>query len=377
MKNELAANYDSQLVNDGFIQTQTVSESTKLLRGAADLVTSSQRSYESDVRIFNLWCAENLSASHLPNVIDLINFISDQYQGKFTELDLKAGKLNHGRQIAISTLQRRKSFILKYLAVLYESKGLIFTPPVSHMIELRKTFKSLKNLPPQKNPYNEKMRGARYPLRSGDIKHIMTYLFNLEHKSFGVIRDRALIAFLYVSGARESEIVGKRGIRICDLELQDDHIDYVRARLKIGSAQRDFPGRINQGSSAATCPVKAVTDYLNTLKSFYPTHVNRDSEMPLFLRVNRNKMPFSDPKALNEDSVDDILVRLCKESKLFEDEPHKLNKIAGHSSRIGCIIELTETGSNHGDIQAVTGQSLNTITGYQKQRIIRGNSGNL
>jgi len=368
--------HDIQEIGANSSTTPTLSENAKDIFRENSKLKSTRENYNSDVKYFLIWFNQFVYEDRPPCTVDIINFLTDQYNGDATKYNKETKTLSKGLQISVSSLDRKRWGILKYFDVAkipYSQR---------EKIELRDFIGKLREKGEQQNPCRPTGRGQKEPLRAQDIISLLTAPIHETKTEFVRLRDKAIIATAYVSGARESEILGDRGLRFKDVTIYSEYIEIMRAILKRGDSKRDHNCIINKGSNHKTCPytiIKQYYDYLkqNDIESEFKAYLlanNIQGELPFFLRASRYgkiTRTFSGIKA----TAFDGLLRVTGASAGMDEE--KLKSISGHSTRNGLIVTLLEQDTTHEAIQDITGQTFETISHYGKKHKKKGTAGGL
>lgn len=332
-----------------------LSESALAILEISSTATDTEKQYRSHFRIFERWLAHNnlsLPVTHL----ELINFIADQFYGRLVTYDQERGILLDGQPIASSTIDARRWGILKVLA----SKGVRFTSEQRESIsQYIARIKLISN-----QQASERKRGQAAPLRWPLVEKMMVCDRITNQSNFKRLRDRALLAFMAVSGCRESEAVGETGVRLKDFFIYDDRINYQRNIRKLGHRDYGHRGSIARGTDSESSPyqaIKAYCDYVKKLPNVTPT-------TKLFIRAKRNGQPFKvkegDYAALGQSKIDEYLRDWAYSSGM---PLEFVECVSGHSLRIGLAVDQVEQGHSYEYISQITGQTRDTVERYAKQ----------
>ncbi len=344
-QNEIAA-YDPSKLSD---------EAKGIIEVAAS-ATGTIKQYRSDYKVFIRWLTQVGGHAAHPTHIDLINFMAAQLSGKLTEF--KGGRLVDGGMIAPATIDRRRWGIVKTL----KAKGISFT--AEQLDSIAEYMRKVKMQPEQRKP--AKRRGQSAPLRWADVELLMQSDMIERQTTFVRLRNKALLAFMAVTGCRESEALGENGIRLRDFTFEPNHIRYFRMVLKQGLRSYSFEGFVGKGKNASTCPYMAIKNY-HELVSKHPLST---PDTKLFLRANNQGRPYvrmgsnQQLVAMGERSVDDFLRNAAISAGLGI---QRAKQISGHSIRMGLVVGNVEKGMTFEQISQITGQSVSTVERYAKQ----------
>lgn len=163
------------------------------------------------------------------------------------------------------------------------------------------------------------------------------------------MRDRALILLGFAGGFRRAELVA----------LQCAHLTFVNAgleafveRSKTDQEQKGHWKMVAYGSDPATCPVRAVKDWIE---------LSGLVDGPVFRPINRHEQ--LGPKALTGHAVAVIVKQLAGKAGLRTPE------LSGHSLRAGFVTAAASGGADYPSIMDQTGHgSLNTVHGYNRRK---------
>jgi site-specific recombinase XerD len=186
-------------------------------------------------------------------------------------------------------------------------------------------------------------RGKR-PVLTTDLRRMLEML----PETPAGIRDRALLVAGYAGAFRRSELVG---LDITDLEFGREGL---KANVQRSKTDQEGQGRrvgLPYGKHAATCPVRAVQDWLEVLA---------ESSGPLFRPIDRHG--HIGPGRLTGRAVALILKRAAGAAGLAADD------LAGHSLRSGLATAAAAAGVSERAIMAQTGhRSLTTVRRYIRE----------
>ena len=266
IKKYKSTTHDLSVIDANLGQTPALSKSTlDIVREVSDLKSTSSN-YESDKKYFLIWFNQFVTDNRKPCVVDIINFLTDQYTGDATTYCKETNTLSKGPQIAVSSLDRKRWGILKF----FDATNIPYSQKEKRA--LRDYIGKLREKGEQHNPCRPTGRGQKEPLRAQDIVSLLTAPIYESKTEFVRLRDKAIIATAYVSGGRESEILGDRGMRFKDVTIYADHIEIMRAILKRSDSKRDHNCIINKGSSATTCPYTIIKEYYDFLRKLLHPH---------------------------------------------------------------------------------------------------------
>ncbi|WP_191603735.1 tyrosine-type recombinase/integrase [Marinomonas algicola] len=359
---ETTATHSSNNFPEAHRTTPELSELAKQTFTRAANSTGTLASYESDYRVFKAWFFQTNSQPPVTD-IHIINFLVDQYNGVLSKYDKKKGKLSNGGCVSPFTLDRRRWAILKLLARDGERLNEEQRENVS------KAVQQLKMSSDQKKPLRK--RGQAYPLRWSDIEAMVLSPLMRSKPKFVKLRDSALLALSAVTGARESELLGTFGMRIKDIDIYDNYIDYRRVVLKNGSRDHSFKGKISMSTSSKICAVHIIRKYIE----FLTKDKSVTGETKIFLRSNRRGEVYKKegvPQTLGATTFDNILRDYALSSDI---DFSTAGLISGHSVRMGLVVGQVEGGMSYESISKITGQSITTVERYAKQAQVAAFSG--
>ena len=201
---------------------------------------------------------------------------------------------------------------------------------------------------------------ARPPAQKEAIlpEHLRAMLATLPHALRG-LRDRALLLIGFAGGLRRSEIVsldhGKEDTPDSGgwVEILDDGV-LIRLRGKTGWREVE----IARGSSDATCPVHALSQWL---------HYGRIDFGPIFVAVSRNGLK-STAERLSDKHVARLIKSCVRDAGLRPDLPEveRVRLYSGHSLRAG-LASSAEVDERH--VQRQLGHASAEMTRrYQRRR---------
>lgn len=334
----------------------TLSQTALDILKTSKTVTATHKNYVSHYRVFERWL-KHKGVHSTPTHIDLINFFADQFTGKLVKVSPRTGKLINGNPIAATSIDARRWGILKVL----NSKGVTFSQ--DELNALSQYISQLKLSAEQQE--TKRRRGQAAPLRWAAVKKMLNCAVMNSGTRFKVMRDKALLCFMAVSGCRESEACGEYGVRLRDFDVYSDRIDYRRIVLKAGNRSYNFRGSIAKGSDEEASPYQIIRAYITYMRSLEGT----TAETKLFVRSNSLGLAMRDPKtkelkAMGAASLDAKLKEWAFSAGVPRD---MLKQISGHSLRIGLAVDQVERGRSYEYISKITGQTHKTVERYAQQ----------
>lgn len=278
------------------------------------------RAYESDVKVFRLWC-ESRGFNPMPATPTVVaNFLAAQ--AKLKDRDLKGG-----------TIVRRAAAI-RYVHRMAE----LPTLPTDAMI-VRQTIQGIlreKLLAPQKKS------SATY-----DIVRNMVDL--IDTSTLLGLRDRALLLLGFAGAFRRSELVA---VRIEDLQIFEQGMDVTIRQSKTDQTGKGKKKPIIRGEEY--CPVQAVHDWLDA------AGITEGFIFRGVTKSGRLRPSYNNPK---KPDISDKLVALVVK-KYVAQIGFDPALFAGHSLRRGFITSGLKNGKKVEKLIAVTGQTPTTLFGY-------------
>ena len=158
-------------------------------------------------------------------------------------------------------------------------------------------------------------------------------------------RDRALLLLGFAGGFRRSELVG---LNLADLNFTRDGLVVMLQRSKTDQEQQGREIGIPYGSNPATCPVRAVRAWVDSLG---------ESDGPLFRPINRHGQVLN--RRLTDKSVALVVKRRAAAAGI------ESGGVAGHSLRAGLATSAAAAGVPERAIMAQTGhRSVTTLRKY-------------
>lgn len=273
-----------------------------------------RRAYRASLMTFSAWCIEQ-GCSSLPAAPEVVA----RY---FTTLAV-AGK-------SLATIRRAKAAI----DVAHRRSG--FGPPgrdVRVKAVLSGIARQIGKAPEQKAP-----------LVTDDLRRV------LQHAGSGLkgLRDRAVLLLGFTSAMRRSELVA---LEVGDLEFAPEGLVVRVRRSKTDQESKGVLLGVPYGSSPETCPVRAVTAWLEAA---------RIEEGPVFRAVSRHGRVARN--ALSAAVVGRIVKEHVEATGL---EPAAF---AAHSLRAGFITSAAQAGVEERDIQRQSRhRSVTVLRGYVRQ----------
>jgi site-specific recombinase XerD len=277
------------------------------------LASNTLRAYASDWRDFNNWCQSN-SRVPLPALPETVSLYL-------------SGLADHAKT---STLTRRISAISQA----HQAAG-FETPTQSPLV--RQVMKGIRRV-------NGTAQAGKSPVK---VDHLRTIMADLDPERPLDVRDRALLLIGFAGAFRRSELIG---LDIEDLEFNDDGLVIHLRRSKTDQTGEGRDVGIPYGSTPATCPVRAVKDWLSVLKT---------EAGPVFRTINRHGKIFE--SRLSDKAVALVVKRLMAGQGISGD-------FAGHSLRAGLATAAASAGVPERAIMNQTGhKSLATMRKYIRE----------
>jgi integrase len=172
--------------------------------------------------------------------------------------------------------------------------------------------------------------------------------FTGEETSPQAIRDRALVLLGYAGAFRRSELVA---LDVSDVRVVREGLQVTVRRSKTDQSGEGFVKGIPFGSRIATCPVRAVSEYMARFGI---------EEGALFRPVTRGGALRD--RRLTPESVAVIIKRLASSLGLDPSE------VSGHSLRAGLITDGAASGVSETVIMAHTGHKTSSVLrGYYRE----------
>lgn len=268
------------------------------------------KSYKSDWADFVTYCDEH-SLSNLPaDDRTIISYITELAQDK-----------------KVSTINRRISAISQaHQAAGYETPTQTFA--------VRAVLKGIKNT---KGTMPDKKQAAGID----DVKLMVETLGN----KLIDIRDRALVLIGFAGAFRRSELVS---LNIEDIKADRNGITVTLRHSKTDQEGQGIKKGIPYGSNPDTCPVRALTDWLNA---------SGITEGAIFRSINRHSQV--QPSAMSDKAVALVIKKLAEAAGLDS------SQYSGHSLRSGFITTAADCGVDERSIMKQSGhKSLVVMRGY-------------
>jgi integrase len=279
---------------------------------AAAKASSTRRAYQSDWDDFQAWCARH-ARSALPA------------QPSTVALYLADLASTHRP----ATLSRRLSSI-----GLAHRIAALPSPASAQFPVVGETLKGIRRA-------LGVAQSGKIPLLTADLKRLLAIL----PESLCGIRDRALLLLGFAGGFRRSELAAMRHEDLKEAE------EGLVIRLRFSKTDPEGRGRevaIPRGSSAETCPVRAVRSWLEAAGV---------SEGPVWRAIDRHGR--LNAAGLHPDSIGLIVKRAVRAAGL---DPRLY---AGHSLRAGLATQAYLNGASELAIMRQTGhRSLATVRRY-------------
>jgi integrase len=187
-------------------------------------------------------------------------------------------------------------------------------------------------------------QNQKHPVSAKDIRSM------LDELPSGLIglRDRALITLGFAGGFRRSELVA---LNCDDLVFVPEGLEATVRRSKTDQEGAGHLKVIAYGSDPATCPVRALQDWLELAGI---------GEGPVFRPINRHEQ-LSDQR-LTDFAVAFIIKRVAKKAGLAT------LQLSGHSLRAGFVTEAKKHGADDAAIMDQTGhKSLAMVHRYHRR----------
>jgi site-specific recombinase XerD len=275
---------------------------------------NTRRAYASDWKHFSAWC-RSAGQGSLPAAPEtLVLYLS-------TLADTAK----------VSTLTRRISAISQA----HQAAGL--ETPTAHFA-VRKLMAGIRR------KKGTAQTGKR-PLATADLRGLVA---PLDSGRILDVRDRALLLVGFAGAFRRSELVG---LDVGDLEFNSAGFIVTVRRSKTDQEGQGRRVGIPYGSTAATCPVRAVVAWLAVLGA---------DEGPVFRAVNQHGQMSG--RRLTAQSVALVIKRLAAAAGM------EAKDLAGHSLRAGLATAAAAAGVPERAIMAQTGhRSLATLRKYIRE----------
>lgn len=332
------------------------SERTRRNLNARRNETDTFASYKSDIRIFEQWRLQT-GRSGLPNVEDICDFLSDQAAGVLSAVNRSTGELvgdgiNDVKCVSLNTLNRRR------WALMAAFKRSNIKLSEDDMVFIEDTIAGIKISPDNGAPLRR--RGKASPVMPEHVGAMIRCEAMQRQPQFKRLRDQAILAMMLVTGARKSEILGKNGILVGGITFTAKALQFKRMILKQGSRERSFTGSVPYSASkySAFQIIKRYHDFVSKLPNVSDTS-------PFFIRSTRAGKPNPNLAGVGTRMLGDWLYKYAVSANLPDEV---VDRIKGHSIRVGAIVYLYDLGTDKRRIAEITGQSESTIERYAKQR---------
>jgi integrase len=286
--------------------------------------------YESDWKHFESWCADRLVTAlpTTPSIVAL--YIAEIAKGWNGEAPKKPSTILR-RLAAINAKHKRE---------------LQFLPASQKYPEISVVLQGIMRA----------KGAAQVAKRPVTVKLAATMLHKaLTVSPIGIARDKAVLLLGLAGAFRRSELAGVR------LEHMNWHREGIT--IRIGRSKTDQTGKgreveIPYGSSADSCPVLAVEDWLAVAA------IDKLGQGPLLRPVRRDGTVKN--KAMNPDSIS-YIVRKMAESAGLNDKEKKKHLYSGHSLRAGFVTAASDGGATDRQIMRQTGhKSRQMIDRYSR-----------
>ena len=275
---------------------------------------NTRRAYGSDWKHFSTWCRATVQGSLPASPETLVLYLS---------MLAETAK--------VSTLTRRISAISQA----HQAAG--FETPTAHLA-VRKLMAGIRRR-------KGTAQVGKRPLATADLRGLLE---SLDPRRILDVRDRALVLAGFAGAFRRSELVN---LDVSDLEFNPAGLIVNVRRSKTDQEGQGRRVGIPYGSTAATCPVRALEAWLAILGA---------DEGPVFRGVNRHGQLGS--RRLTGQSVALVIKRLARRAGMEDRD------LAGHSLRAGLATAAAAAGVSERAIMAQTGhRSLATLRKYIRE----------
>ena len=292
------------------------------VRGYLDAARSenTHRAYAADWRHFAAWCAAHERPALPAEAATLVLYLTA-----------------HAEALKISTLQRR----LVSIAQAHRAAGL---PTPTADAGVASVWRGIRRRVGT-------AQVGKAALLTDDVRAMVTAL----PATTGGIRDRALLLVGFAGALRRSELVA---LDVADVELVRDGAIITVRRSKTDQEGQGRKVGIPRGKHAATCPVRALTAWLERL----------DGSGPIFRAVDR--LGRIRPTRLSDQDVARIVKRAAVAAGL---DP---SRYAGHSLRAGLATSAAAAGVEERAIMQQTGHKSVTVARryIRDGNLFRGNA---
>lgn len=304
-------------------------------RGYVEAASSAntRRAYASDWTHYSAWCRRQ----NLPLMPP-----SPQVVGLYITACASGAASPDGKKNSVSTIERR----LSSLTWNYTQRGLSLERRDRHISTVMAGIRNSHGRPPAQ-------KEAVMP------EDLIAMLETLDRSALRGLRDRAMLLLGFAGGLRRSEITGLDVGR----DQTEDGRGYIEVldkgvlltiRGKTGWREVE----IGRGSSDLTCPVAALTTWMNYAKIAHG---------PLFRRVTNQGRSVGSER-LNDQEVARLVKRAAMAAGVRGDltERERQMKFAGHSLRAG-LASSAEVDERH--VQKQLGHASAEMTRkYQRRR---------
>jgi len=304
-------------MNDIITDIKALQEET-LINLKSSKAINTLRAYQSDLKDFGLFCAQNGFKS-LPSEPKIVSLY-------LTYLSTKEAKM--------STLKRR----LVSIGVIHRLKGYYLDTKHPSIIENIMGIKRRKG----------SLQKEKKPILISHLKLLIKVIDEQKVKDIKKLRDRTIILVGFSGGFRRNEIIS----------LDYDDLDFVEEGLKI-KIKRSKTDQFGEGSVKALpyfdnsnyCPVISLKNWIK---------VSKINSGPLFRR-------FIKGSKLSENRLTDQTVALLIKEYLRLAGIDSKN-YSGHSLRSGFATSAAESGADERSIMAMTGhKSTEMVRRYIKE----------
>tara|TARA_B100000787_G_scaffold78996_1_gene58160 strand:+ start:39 stop:995 length:957 start_codon:yes stop_codon:yes gene_type:complete len=304
-------------MNDIITDIKALQEET-LINLKSSKAINTLRAYQSDLKDFGLFCAQNGFKS-LPSEPKIVSLY-------LTYLSTKEAKM--------STLKRR----LVSIGVIHRLKGYYLDTKHPSIIENIMGIKRRKG----------SLQKGKKPILISHLKLLIKVIDEQKVKDIKKLRDRTIILVGFSGGFRRNEIIS----------LDYDDLDFVEEGLKI-KIKRSKTDQFGEGSVKALpyfdnsnyCPVISLKNWIK---------VSKINSGPLFRR-------FIKGSKLSENRLTDQTVALLIKEYLRLAGIDSKN-YSGHSLRSGFATSAAESGADERSIMAMTGhKSTEMVRRYIKE----------
>ena len=280
---------------------------------AAAKAPATLKAYRNDWRDFESWCREHQLPS-LPSTPESVAlYIADR-----------------ASTLASGTITRRLTSITKA----HQAAGFTDSPATTRHFVVGETLKGIRRT-------IGTAQHGKDPLLAADIRRIVA----ARRRDLLGIRDSALVLAGFAGGFRRSELAR---IHICDLKFSTDGVVVTVQKSKTDQEGAGREVGLPFGSSADTCPVRALGQWLDKAGI---------REGPVFRSVGR--YGHVSKRGLHKDSIGKLLKRAAARAGM------NINPLGGHSLRAGCVTQAAMNGVREFVIMKQTGhKTVTTLRRY-------------